>query len=193
MRQDPETERQRPSVVDRTAVEGRTGGLSALSDLNDYEIADGDPDIRGWDIRSADGQKLGEVDDLLIDAQAMKVRYVEMKIDDALATDDDHRLAVLPIGAARLDEDADTVLVNIRAADLRHLPPYVRGGLTREHERALMVSLAGSSHDTGITPQDDGADFYDQLSFDDRRIFEGRRARTGRGGDADPQYLRRPE
>lgn len=32
---------------------------------SDYEIADGEPDIRGWEVRDESGKKLGEVDDLI--------------------------------------------------------------------------------------------------------------------------------
>jgi hypothetical protein len=35
--------------------------LSRLSDLDDYEIASGDPDVRGWKVYSADGKEIGKV------------------------------------------------------------------------------------------------------------------------------------
>jgi hypothetical protein len=61
------------------------GGLAHLDDLGDFKIADGEPDIRGWDVRGADGQKLGKVEDLLVDTAALKVRYIEVKLDKDVA------------------------------------------------------------------------------------------------------------
>lgn len=196
MRQDPNSERENRTARARAsgsvpdARDVSMPALTSLSDMDDYEIADDEPDIRGWDVMSSDGVKLGEVDDLIVDTQAMKVRYVEMKLDDSLAADDDHRHAVLPIGAAQLDEDENTVIMSLRTADLGRLPPYVRGNLTREHERSLMERLALSSEGSAVSLHD-SADFYNHSSFDDRRPFESRRTRSDRTDSADAQYLRR--
>jgi len=64
-----------------------SGKLMHLDNLDDFEIADGEPDIRGWDVRSADGTKVGKVEDLLIDTAAMKVRYIEVKLEKDVAKD----------------------------------------------------------------------------------------------------------
>lgn len=164
--------------------------LARLDDMDDYEIADGEPDIRGWDIRSVDGRKIGEVDGLLVDTAAMKVRYVELKLEVELAIDDDHRHAILPIGSARLDDDKDEVVVNVRSDVLRTLPPYTRGELSRENEHSLMERLTKGSEITSITHYDEGGDFYEQPYFDDRSPFAGRRARSGRSND-DARHFRR--
>ena len=63
------------------------GQLVHLDDLDDFKIADGEPDIRGWDVRGADGTKVGTVEDLLIDTASMKVRYIEVKLERDVATD----------------------------------------------------------------------------------------------------------
>lgn len=49
-----------------------------------YKVAEGDPDVRGWDVMDRDGGRIGEVDDLLIDTRAMKVRYLEVRLDQRL-------------------------------------------------------------------------------------------------------------
>lgn len=46
--------------------------LAHLGELDDCEIADGEPDIRGWDVKGADGRMLGEVADLLVDTGAIR-------------------------------------------------------------------------------------------------------------------------
>jgi len=61
------------------------GQLVHFDDLDDFKIADGDPDIRGWDVRGTDGEKIGEVEDLLVDTAAMKVRYIEVRLEKEIA------------------------------------------------------------------------------------------------------------
>ncbi|HSD63239.1 MAG TPA: PRC-barrel domain-containing protein, partial [Ignavibacteriaceae bacterium] len=51
--------------------------LYRLSDLADYEVADRDPDVRGWEVVSAD-KKVGTVDELIVDPDDMKVRYLDI-------------------------------------------------------------------------------------------------------------------
>ena len=51
-------------------------------DHSDFEIVKGEPDIRGWDVRNSRGQKIGEVEELIIDAQQKKVRYMIVDLDD---------------------------------------------------------------------------------------------------------------
>ena len=61
------------------------GQLVHFDDLDDFRIAEGEPDIRGWDVRGTDGQKIGKVEDLLVDTAAMKVRYIEVRLDKEIA------------------------------------------------------------------------------------------------------------
>lgn len=120
----------------RTGVAGSP--LARLSDLKDYEIADGQPDIRGWKVRTSDGVEVGKVDGLIADPTAMEVRYIELKANrDVLGTREDEYM-LLPIGAARLNDDDDTVLVDrLPATRLRGAPRFGRQPLTAEHDRTL--------------------------------------------------------
>jgi uncharacterized protein (TIGR02271 family) len=54
-----------------------SGNLRRLSDT-EFDVADDEPDVRGWTVVDADGQQLGEVDELIVDTDAMKVRYFEL-------------------------------------------------------------------------------------------------------------------
>jgi hypothetical protein len=58
--------------------------LKPLSRLHDYEIVEGDPDVRGWAVVGADGRKVGEVADLLVDTDASRVRYLDVAVDTDL-------------------------------------------------------------------------------------------------------------
>jgi sporulation protein YlmC with PRC-barrel domain len=109
-----------------------------LDQLDDFEIAEGDPDVRGWNVLSSDGRKIGEVDNLLVDTKVMKVRYLDVDVEDDLLSDDEERHILIPIGYARLDEDDDQIVVDgLHSANLREIPAYQRGPLTIEYETTL--------------------------------------------------------
>ena len=58
--------------------------LRPFSRLHGYQIAEGDPDVRGWIVLGADGKAVGEVADLLVDVEAGRVRYLSVRIDSDL-------------------------------------------------------------------------------------------------------------
>lgn len=55
--------------------------VKPLSRLHNYRVAEGDPDVRGWEVLGADGRKMGEVDDLLVDTESLRVRYLDVSLD----------------------------------------------------------------------------------------------------------------
>ena len=177
-----ETERTRPSDDPRCA---------ALEDLGDYEVAEGYPDPRGWTVRSADGREVGKVRDLIVDTGSMRTRYLAVRLDDDLTGDrgrDHDRDVLVPIGAARLDDDADDVVLNDMTADrLTTLPAYDARSLTREHEtetRRHFTSGDAMSAGTIGAGATAGSDFYDHDHFDDRSFFQ-----RGRGAVDESQRL----
>lgn len=99
--------------------------LRRLSELDDYEVADHDPDPRGWQIVDSSGERLGEVDDLVVDPQAMKTRYLEVDLRHDVIGDEEADHMLVPVGFARLDEDNRRVRVDgLRESDVRTLPRY---------------------------------------------------------------------
>jgi len=162
------------------------GQLTHLSDMDDYEIVDGEPDISGWDVRASNGDKIGEVEDLLVDSATLRVRYIEVELNKDLVPDNDRRHALIPIGAARLNSEKDDVVINLGSERLLTLPPYVRGTLSREYEQSIVDGFAPAS--VHVVSTNTERDFYDGEQFDDRRLLEGRRQPAHR----DSAYLRRP-
>jgi uncharacterized protein (TIGR02271 family) len=103
-----------------------------LRQLDDFHVAEGEPDIRGWEVMSADGRRVGEVEELLIDTEAMKVRYLDVEVEDGLVASDAGHLLV-PIGYARLERDSRRVTVdNLQSSELGSMPLYDRQPLTRD-------------------------------------------------------------
>ncbi len=154
----------------------RTHQLARLRDLDDYEMADEDPDVRGWHVYAAGGQKAGQVDELIVDPVAMKVRYLDVDVESDLKPDDRHVL--IPIGVATLDEREDHV--NLPATSVEQImtaPPYQGGPITRDEEMMLRTTFGD---DTAAA----GSDFYAHDHFDDQRFYQTRR-RRGISGSAD--------
>jgi hypothetical protein len=84
--------------------------LTPLSSLEAWTVSDGEPDIRGWEVRTVAGRQLGEVSDLLIDAKEGEVVLLDV---DLPATD---RHTFVPIRVVEIDRDRRVVLMD--SADL---------------------------------------------------------------------------
>ncbi|CAN5662342.1 hypothetical protein BH23GEM5_BH23GEM5_08780 [soil metagenome] len=174
---------------DATYREG-SRGIVPLDQLDDFKVAEGDPDVRGWDVVASDGTKVGEVEELLVDTAAMKVRYLAVERDTGWFDTNDEPAVLVPIGAARLDTDDDRVIVDSIASDgFRTMPAYRRDtGVTRDYETSLR-SHYGSGAAGAATADAAGAagasdsDFYSDEHYDDDRFYGARRNRTDLTGD----------
>ena len=132
--------------------------LRRLRDLPDFEVATGQPDVRGWTVRGADGKPLGHVHELIIDPEALKVRYLDVELDEQTARSPHEMHILLPIGVAALDAEADNVFVpGLNQLTVKSYPPYVELQITREYEDAMLRAL-------GKTPT--VGEFYDRHSYD---------------------------
>ena len=98
--------------------------LMNLKDAKDLQVADGDTDIRGWAIQSADGQKVGEVEDLIVDTTLMTVRYIDGKLAHDDSSSGEPRNVLIPIALAQLDETHDTVTLHESYAETIRMPSY---------------------------------------------------------------------
>lgn len=180
MRQDAYDDDNTMRSEDRMRERDVTPRLVHLDDMDDFQVADGDPDIRGWDVRTADGEKIGKVKDLVVDTGLMKVRYVEASIDKDVLNASEDRHVLIPIGSARLDDDEDDVYLSSAIIDPRSLPAYDRKTFSREYEMALRERFPTSSpygDERMRTGTDRASSFSDQetplpASLGDRRRDE---------------------
>jgi sporulation protein YlmC with PRC-barrel domain len=103
--------------------------LVAMKDLDKYRIVDGEPDIRGWNVYTATGRELGEVDDLLVDTEMDEV----VMVDIDLKRNDRHTLA--PIKAAWIDRETKRVVINTSMFDVDEgIPALTRSNAPLETE-----------------------------------------------------------
>ena len=142
--------------------------LRRLCDLTDFEVADGNPDVRGWTVRGNDGQALGTVFELIVDPEVLKVRYLDIELDTRFQIKEYENHILLPIGVASLDADGDNVFVPaLNTESVLHYPPYVEIQVTRTYETAMMRAL-------GLKPVPDG-DFYGTPVHDATAFYRGHR------------------
>jgi uncharacterized protein (TIGR02271 family) len=88
-------------------------------DNDDWAVAEGEPDVRGWNVFTADMRKIGDVDDLLADPTTMKVRYITVDLDRDITTEHGEETVRIPISRARIHENDRRVVVDFAAANLQ--------------------------------------------------------------------------
>lgn len=115
-----------------------SGTLVRLHDATSFDVAHGDKDIRGWEVRTPDDRKIGEVEELIVDTAERRVRYLDVKVDrKALSIDEDRRILV-PISAVSLRADGkDVVLERLPVQGLAGVPEYRGGDITPDYEASL--------------------------------------------------------
>lgn len=164
------------------AAAARGASLARLDELDNYKVADGDADIRGWDVRMQDGRKVGKVDELIVDTAALKARYIEVKMKKEFTGADDDRWALIPIGTAQLDEKEDEVIIDrVPTAGFLTREQRDREPLSRATELSLRELYGATS--TGLAADaalETDEEFYGDALYDDARL---RRRRGEQHGD----------
>lgn len=97
--------------------------LAPLGDLPEYQVKQGNPDIRGWEAYGADSLRLGEVRELIIDTDQMKALYMLVAFDRTLPNVQGDRCVMVPIGRARLDSALNRVYLDDATFGTAHTLP----------------------------------------------------------------------
>jgi len=138
---------------------------------SDFEMADEQPDIVGWEVFDAAGDYIGDVDDLIFDRESLKVRYVLVDFEEDLGTEHPKsRHVLLPIGLVTLDEkEEEVILTEAIASDVFFLPTYKKGNISPAQEVQIRNVLTHSSTDESHVAAYDQQtnDFYEHPHFDD--------------------------
>jgi|GEM_PF-2890540 len=111
--------------------------LAELSRLDEFEVADESVDIRGFSVYNKTDEYLGDIDELIVDPVAMKVRYV---VIDAGTWLEDKKF-IAPIGMVRIDEVSNRVyLDNVTKETIQRLPVYDESQLaSSDYEQRLLA------------------------------------------------------
>ncbi len=116
--------------------------LIRLSELPEHEVAEEEQDIRGWPVLTREGDTVGEVEDLVADPAALRVRYLLLRLADTAAAREPDRV-LLPVGYLELDAAGGRGrgrVPALSAADVRSLPPQ-QGPIRRADEDAVRAAL----------------------------------------------------
>lgn len=154
-----------------TNEHNRTTYLEELSG-SDFEVADHQPDITGWEVVDSLGNEIGEIEDLIFDSKARKVRYIVASLD---LDEEVERLVLIPIGIVDLDEDEEEVIVpEVSAAFLSTLPQYTPGKIiSPAAELAVRYAFLGQDSlpdADAVVYEEHPEDFYTHGHFDDARF-----------------------
>lgn len=146
---------------------------------SDFEIAEGQPDIRGWTVKDRQGDTIGEVEELIFDPQSRKVRYIVLDLQDSLL-DTEPKDVLVPIGIAELHNSDDDVLLPIDASQLNTLPKYEKSLLNRDYENSLRNAFAGLGIGAAGTTVAGNAeeDFYNHDYYNEDNLYRNRQATT---------------
>lgn len=110
--------------------------LALLSQRPDYEITPGEPNIIGWSLMTDADLPSGTVDDLIIDIDEERVRYIVVDIVDAGGR------VLLPVGFLQLDEPDHAVYApGLRHDDLADLPRYTAAEIAADFEALVYDAL----------------------------------------------------
>jgi hypothetical protein len=142
-------EGQNPENIRR--VDANASQLQGLRSLHEHELAEGVPDVRGWKVVDNNGNRIGKVDDLIVDPVAQVVRYIDVDLRDSASPDDDKDYHLLiPVGTARLDDNDDVVVAqNLSMDQLDNYPRASRGGINRDYESSVRTFYDNSYRSGG--------------------------------------------
>ena len=102
--------------------------LYYLSDLSDYKIASGYPDIRGWDVKDNDNRVIGKVDNLLVNKNMDRVLYIDVEVDSSIieANHDPYKSNANPEVREFINKDGDShIIIPIGLVDINEDNNYV--------------------------------------------------------------------
>lgn len=133
----------RPTARERREGEERPR-LVRLGELDEYRVAKGVTDPRGWKVIAGDGETIGEVRELIVDTAAMTTRYLDADVDERrLGIEPLDRHVLLPTERVRLDRSKKHVLVDgLFARDVEDYPVYGGLPLERSDEQAIEAAFA---------------------------------------------------
>jgi hypothetical protein len=160
--------------------------LYYLHELSDYKVASDYPDVRGWEVKEAEGKVIGKVDNLLVSKKDERVVYLDVELDESILSEnyDPHAIPasegvhgftnkdgdnhlIVPIGLVDLDEDNKIVHSNeINYNTFRAVKRHKRGStIDRGEELVIYKNYVPNTGSESV----DEEDFYNRKEFRRRK------------------------
>ncbi|HEU0300350.1 MAG TPA: PRC-barrel domain-containing protein [Longimicrobium sp.] len=129
-----ELERAHPRYYGPPLPSGTPGMDSArvvpLRDARGFRLPRDAPNPRGWNVFGADNERVGKVEEMLVDPDLMKVAYLVVGVASDLFLLREDRRVVIPMDAVELRERGGDVWVQgLTAREIALLPAYSGGAL----------------------------------------------------------------
>lgn len=161
--------------------------LHYLDDLSGYKVASDDPDVRGWKLTDAHNNTLGTVESFLVNKDAKKVRYLDVKVEESIIDEkhdpfqnndvtgaheyvnrDNENHLIVPIGLARIDEENKRVITSEVDRDTfartKRIAP--KQEIDQNYERYVMKCYR--NQEVSSTNTED--EFYNRDEFNENRF-----------------------
>ena len=157
--------------------------INFLENLDDYKVASGYSDVRGWKVKDFNNMNIGKVDGLVASKSAERVVYLDVEVDQELIkagsvshntaagddvkeyiNEDGENHLIIPIGMVRLDEENKIVYSDkVDHATFARANRRKKGSaFDRNYEVDVYRLYTGD--ETIVIPLDDG-NFYDREAF----------------------------
>ncbi|MGB5927011.1 MAG: PRC-barrel domain-containing protein [Cyclobacteriaceae bacterium] len=116
--------------------------LQSLNNLKQYHVAEDSHDIRGWTVVGRKNDEIGKVDDLIVDTDHGKARYVTVVTDKKLYANETERKILVPVGRTKVENDRKALMIDsLDREKVRFYPVYTGETITRDYEYGLKHAL----------------------------------------------------
>jgi hypothetical protein len=168
--------------------------LYYLSELSDYKIAGGYPDIRDWVVKDSALRTVGKVKNLLVNPRMERVVYLDVEVDHSIIdakhdpygrpantdvrefiNEEGENHVIIPIGLVELNEDQEYVFAESIDHQTFAETKRKRGDTTidRDYEAVVMDSYTRSQPETTILDEqysDDETHKIPEVDSDGERL-----------------------
>ncbi len=115
-----------------------------LREARGFRLPKDAPNPRGWSVFGADNERVGKVDEMLVDPDLMSVRYLVVDVASDLYLLREDRRVVVPMEAVELRErGGDAWVQGLTAREIALLPAYGGGALDPLVEERVMDAFSG--------------------------------------------------
>ncbi len=105
--------------------------MAIYGNLKDYKFDNDADDIRGADVYGANGEKLGEIDDVIFDSLSGDLKYVVVDTGGWLTT---HRFIVPALQLTIREEGDEDYHINLTREQIERFPEYKEETLASDDE-----------------------------------------------------------
>lgn len=166
----------RNDAGNRGDFNGSDSQLYRLGELENYKIASDEPDVRGWTIVDRDNKEFGTIEELVVDPDKKKVRYLDVNTSRYRPSEEEHRL-LIPIGLAQIDDSHDQVRIRDVEKDILDSVPAHSGGVVSRAYEEEVAERFNNQERTPTAPRN--ADFYSSDLYDESRFYAPRNRNRG--------------